>query len=200
MAYLMYSGIAPLCAPQDLIYIYVRIPLHFDLHSCPITFTEAQCISKEDMCDSLRSLAGCNSSDNCTINSDCTCVSFTFVISGIKISLTIYIVDPCAKPVCFNISSESDFSEIVCNTTTIPFTTLRTFRHPFLPKLITLPVCASITVELVLIMPPTKILMTVSCLLNSIADIFILCICLLQFLAFSYSSHTKYLMIIDICM
>ena len=134
--------------------------------SCPINILEASGISKQDMCDSLRTLAGCTSDSSCTINSDCTCISFSITINSLTIRLTIYIVDPCAKHVCFNMTSESYFSRTVCNDTDIKFKMSQTFT--FGSRQISLKVPTTIAVRLVH-MSPSKVQMTVSCIQQCIA-------------------------------
>ena len=136
--------------------------------SCPVNILEASGISKQDMCDSLRTLAGCTSNSSCTINSDCTCISFSITIyRQITIRLTIYIVDPCAKHVCFNMTSESYFSRTVCNDIDVHFkmNQILTFRGRPIDQF---EVPTTIAVRLVR-MPHSKVQMTVSCILQCIA-------------------------------
>ena len=115
------------------------------------------------MCDSMRSLF--NSLDSCTINSDCTCIACNVNIDQIgNIPLSICIVDPCVIPVCFDITAGDFFSRRVCNTTTITFSIKKSVKFLIFRRTITVPV--SVTVELEP-MPPSRVQMTVSCLLYS---------------------------------
>lgn len=117
-----YYHVAP-CALIMIQYcynLYQSIQLWFTCTSCSIL--EASNVCKQENLNSLCSLAGCDSDRSCTVNSDCTCVSFTPVANVlITIPLTICIVDPCAIPVCFMITSESLFTRTVCKDSDIDF-------------------------------------------------------------------------------
>ena len=154
-------NVAP-CAPQDPILLlpFMSTVIYT---SCPVNVLEASSISKQDMCDSLRTLAGCTSDSSCTTNSDCTCVSFKVDINVlITIPLTICIVDPCVIPVCLMIRSGSDFSRTVCDN--IVFKISQTVD----PGSLQLPVMASIAVRLVH-MSPSRVQTAVSCIQQCIA-------------------------------
>ena len=121
-------------------------------------FAESKTISKEDMCTSLRSLV--NGLDSCNINSDCTCISCNVNIDQIgNIPLSICIVDPCATPVCFDITARALFSRRVCNTTTINFSIKKTVKFLFLRRTITV----SVSVTAGLVAMPSGIQISVSC-------------------------------------
>ena len=154
-------NVAP-CAPQDAI-LLLPLPSTVIYTSCPVNVLEASGISKQDMCDPLCTLAGCTSDSSCTINNNCTCVSFEVAITAlITIPLTICIVDPCCIPVCLMITPESDFSRTVCDN--IVFEIRQTVNLGSLQ----LPVVASIDVRLVHT-SPSKVKMTVSCIQQCIA-------------------------------
>ena len=134
---------------------YVNLTSHSQTNypSC----AESQCIVKDDMCASLRSLA--KGLDSCTINADCTCVSCSTDISEVgTVPINICIVDPCTTPVCFSITAGALFSRTVCSTTTIDFSFKKTVKFFFLRRTIT--VHASATVALISM--PSKIQMSVS--------------------------------------
>ena len=138
---------------------------------------ETQLLSKEDMCTSLSSLF--NGLDSCTINSNCTCIACNVNVDQIgNIPLNICIVDPCATPVCFDITAGTLFSRRVCNTTTITFSIKKKEKFLiFFRRTVTVPV--SVTVDLVP-MPPSRIQMTVSCLLVQFHCMWICNTCILS--------------------